>query len=309
MQLYTVTLNPTLDKTLAVPALLPGTIHRVETLRYDLGGKGINVSRALRALDIASICVGIIAGHNGRILRDGLLAEGYIVEFVEMDGETRQNITLLDRAKSEYTKFNEAGPPVTQRDLDALFARVTQLVRANDLWALCGSLPPGAPADTYARLIQLIQNKNARAFLDTSGAPLSPGFFARPFALKINADEAGELLGRAPETDADIAQAVRELNRAGIACAVITRGAHGIALGMGDAYVQAIPPQVETRSAVGAGDAAMAGLMWAVSEKCDVPEIARRITACGTAAAMQEGSGVGERALIQALMPRVKIAD
>ena len=164
--LYTVTLNPTLDKTLAVPALIPGTIHRAETIRYDLGGKGINVSRALRALDIPSVCFGIIAGHNGHILREGLHTQGYTTEFIETLGETRQNITLLDRAKNEYTKLNEAGPAVTTPDLEALATRIAHNVHAGDACALCGSLPPGAPSNTYARLIEQIQNKNARAFPD-----------------------------------------------------------------------------------------------------------------------------------------------
>lgn len=305
---YTVTLNPTLDKTLAVPALVPGQIHRTETLRYDLGGKGINVARALRVLNIAAVCFGFIAGHNGSILRKSLEAQGYAHEFVEIQGETRQNITLLDRSKKEYTKLNEAGPVVTQHDLDALTRRVTQNLYAGDLWAFCGSLPPGAPPGTYARLIELVQNGGAHAFLDTSGAPLRAGFTVRPFALKVNTEEAGELLGRSLSSEAQVVDAVRELRRAGIPLVVITRGARGIVLGMSDDCVCAVPPPIETRSAVGAGDAAMAGLMWAFADRCNAAEMARRSTACGTAAATQEGTGVGHLALIELLMPQILVS-
>ena len=304
---YTVTLNPTLDKTLAVPELVPGRINRTETLRYDLGGKGINVARALRVLNIAAVCFGFIAGHNGSILRESLQGEGYPYEFVEIQGETRQNITLLDRSKKEYTKLNEAGPAVTQIDLDALAMRIAQYIHAGDLWAFCGSLPPGAPPSTYARLIELVQNGGARAFLDTSGAPLRAGSTVRPFALKVNTEEAGELLGRTLSSEAQVVDAVRELQRVGIPLVVITRGGRGIVLGTSDACVCAVPPPVETRSAVGAGDAAMAGLMWAFMERCDAPEMARRITACGTAAATEEGTGVGDLALIELLMPQILV--
>lgn len=303
--IYTVTLNPALDKMLAVPALIPGTIHRAETLRYDLGGKGINVSRALRALDIPSTCFGFIAGHTGRILQADLQAQGYATRFIEIEGETRQNLTLLDRSKNEYTKINDAGPVITPENFDALAVHVAHTARAGDVWAFCGNTPPGAPAATYARLITLVQDAGARAFLDTSGAALQAGFRARPFALKINADEAGELLGRALSSDEQILDAVRDLLRAGITCAVITRGAQGIVLGMRGACVISIPPPVIVRSAVGAGDAAMAGLLWAILEHCDPGETARRVTACGTAAAMQEGSGVGDLSLIQSIIPRV----
>lgn len=305
---YTVTLNPTLDKTLAVPALVPGEIHRAETLRYDVGGKGINVARALRVLNIPAVCFGFLAGHTGSVLRESLQAQGYPCEFVEIPGETRQNITLLDRSKKEYTKLNEAGPPVTENDLHALATRIAQYIKAGDLWAFCGSLPPGAPPSTYARLIELVQQGGARAFLDTSGAPLSEGFAVRPFALKVNAEEAGGLLGRTLSSEAQVVDAVRELRREGIPWVVITRGARGVVLGTGDACVCAEPPPIETRSAVGAGDAAMAGLMWTFMEQCNAPEMARRITACGTAAATQEGTAVGDLALIQLLIPQIRVS-
>ena len=306
--LYTVTPNPTLDKTLGVSALMPGTIHRAETLRVDFGGKGINVSRALRALDISSVCLGFVAGHNGRILSEGLQARDYACKFIEIAGETRQNITLFDRSKNEYTKLNEAGPVVTEREFDAFTALIAQTARAGDLWAFCGSLPPGAPASAYAHWIDIVQRAGARAFLDTSGAPLQEGFGARPFAFKVNAEEAGKVLGRELSSDAQVVEAVRELNHAGIAVAVVTRGAQGIVLGMENTCMLAALPPIETRSAVGAGDAAMAGLLWAVQDNCEVQETARRITACGAAAAMQEGSGVGDRALVESLITRVLLA-
>ena len=94
--IVTVTLNPTLDKTLSVPALQPGEVHRARFLRQDIGGKGINVSRALAALGVTSIPIGFLGGATGRAMRDGLAAEGYDARFVEVPGETRQNLTLLD---------------------------------------------------------------------------------------------------------------------------------------------------------------------------------------------------------------------
>ena len=159
--IVTVTLNPTLDKTLSVPALWPGEVHRARFLRQDIGGKGINVSRALAALGVTSIPIGFLGGATGRAMRDGLTAAGYDARFVEVPGETRQNLTLLDESTGVYTKINEPGPTIGPEHLAALSALVAELAAPGDLWALCGSLPPGAPADFYANLVTAIQARGA----------------------------------------------------------------------------------------------------------------------------------------------------
>lgn len=306
--IVTVTLNPTLDRTLAVAQLVPGTVHRAELLRQDLGGKGINVSRALRALGIPSRIVGLFGGATGEVFRLGLAAEGFEeVRFLRVRGDTRQNITLFDRARNEYTKFNEAGPSLDAAAMAACEDEIEQTALPGDVWAFCGSLPPGAPDDWYARLIAKVQARGARAVLDTSGTALRAGVAACPFALKINVEEAGELLGRALNDEAALRTAVLELRALGIEIVALTRGAQGAVLGVNEALVFAVPPPILARSPVGAGDAATAGLLWSVSEGCDAGEMARRMVACGTATAMQEGTAVGERVLIQTLMPQVRI--
>ena len=208
--IYTVTLNPTLDKTLSVPVLRPGEVHRARFLRQDIGGKGINVSRALAALGIASIPIGFLGGATGKAMRDGLAADGFDARFVEVPGETRQNLTLLDESTGVYTKINEPGPTVGAGQLAALHGLVAGLAAPGDLWAFCGSLPPGAPADLYAELIAAVQARGARAILDTSGEALAAGLPARPFGLKPNSEEAAEALGRPVTTDAQhVTAAVR----------------------------------------------------------------------------------------------------
>ena len=306
--IVTVTLNPSLDRTLSVPELRPGNLHRARLLREDLGGKGINVSRSLQRLGIASRIMGCAGGWTGRALREGLQAQGFEVSFVDVDAEIRQNITLLDEARGLYTKINEQGPALGSRQAEALEEQVRESVRPGDLWALCGSLPPGAEPDLYARLIQCVQAGKGRAFLDASGDPLRVGAAAGPFALKVNAEEAAELLGRPLPAEAEVVKAAGELQAQGIHLVVLTRGAQGLVLAMDGRRVIAVPPPVPARSSVGAGDATLAGLLWAVSEGCDPETTARRAAACGTAAAMQEGTGVGEAALVNQLLAEVEIS-
>jgi 1-phosphofructokinase family hexose kinase len=305
--IITVTLNPTLDKTLSVPKLLPGTLHRAQILREDWGGKGINVSRALRALGIPSMLTGFMAGRTGQIMQRGLQADGFALHFQEVEGETRRNITLLDVDSGQYTKINEPGPTVTPRDLADLQDRIDQMARPGDLWAFCGSLPPGAPSDLYARLIRQVQKRGGRAFLDTSGPALREGLSAHPFAIKPNSEEAAELLRRSLHGDGEHCAAARRLQAKGASVVALTRGAQGLALAMSEDLLMATTPPVSARSPVGAGDAALAGLLRAVSVDCDPVETVRWIVACGTATAMQEGTGVGDQALVEQLLKQVKI--
>ncbi len=281
--IVTVTLNPTLDKALAVPRLVPGEIHRAAFIRQDVGGKGINVSRALAALGLDSLPIGFLGGSTGHAMRAGLDALGFRHTFLEVGGETRQNLTLLDKASGQYTKINEPGAAVTEEDLARLSDLIAGLARPRDTWAFCGSLPPGAPPDAYAALVGQAQAAGARVLLDTSGPPLAHGIAARPYGIKPNAEEAAEALGRLVAGDEGCLAAVRDLAALGIAVVCLTA------------------------SPVGAGDATLAGIVWALSDDCDAEEAARRAIACGTAAAMQEGTGVGDRALIDSLRPQVLV--
>ena len=307
--IITVTLNPTLDKTLSVPRLQPGTVHRARILREDLGGKGINVSRALQALGIPSILTGFMGGGTGQIMTSGLEAAGFDVRFVELEGETRRNITLLDESCNQYTKINEPGPTVGPRHLAVLEAQIDQMAGQGDLWVFCGSLPPGAPSDLYASLIQRVQDRGGQALLDTSGPALFEGLTAHPFAIKPNSEEAAELLRHPLRSNEEHCTAARRLQAEGIPVVALTRGAQGLALAMDSRLLMAIPPSVSARSPIGAGDAALAGLLWAVSDGCDPIETARRIVACGTATAMQEGTGVGDRRLVEQLLKQVQVTD
>ncbi len=305
--IYTVSLNPSLDRTLCVPRLRLGELNRAQVLRQDLAGKGMNVSRALQALGIDSAIVGFVGGAVGRKLRQGLIEAGFAVYLIEVVEESRQNITLLDRSTGEYTKINEPGAGVNAGHLEAMRALVGDLTRPGDIWTFCGSLPPGAPADIYAQLIRLVRARGGKAFLDSSGAALEAGLAARPFGLKPNDEEASALLGMPLAAEPACRKAVALLRARGVELAALTRGARGLVLGMNGRTVVAHPPPVDARSPIGAGDATLAGLVWAVADGCGAIEAARRAVACGAAAAMQEGTAVGDRALVESLLPRVLI--
>ena len=305
--IYTMTLNPALDRTLTVPRLRLGELNRARGVRLDLSGKGINVSRLLRRLDVPSRIIGFIGGATGRAIQDGLTTEGFETIFIEVGGETRQNVTIVDEATGAYTKVNEPGAPVEPADLAALRALIGQAAAEGDLWVFSGSLPPGAPADFYAQLITAVQGRGGRAFLDSSGEALRQGLAARPYAIKPNSEEAGEALGRPVASDAEHVAAARRLQGGGTRLVCLTRGARGLVLALDDALLVAPPLPITLASPIGAGDATLAGLVWAVRDQCDPAETARRALACGAAAAMQEGTGVGERAVVERLLAQAQV--
>ena len=173
---------------------------------------------------------------------------------MEVPGETRQNLTLLDESTGVYTKINEPGPTIGPEHLAALHALVAELAAPGDLWALCGSLPPGAPADFYADLVTAVQARGARAILDTSEEALRLGLAARPAGIKPNSEEAAQALGQPVTSDEEHVAAVRRLcdllapatPPAPVVC--LTRGAAGLVLAAGGELVMARPPPVAARS-------------------------------------------------------------
>jgi 1-phosphofructokinase len=305
--IYTVTLNPSLDKTLAVPSLQPGTLHRARIVRVDPGGKGINVSRALAALGGHSRIISFFGGKSGEMITDLLHSAGLEVDRLDIEGETRQNITLLDEKTGQYTKINEPGPSVKAEHVDALFRLLKEKILPGDRVVFSGSLPENAPQDLYQSLIECVNQLGGQTFLDGSGKPLQYGVQARPYAIRLNAEETSELLNRPMIGEDDFILASCQLQTMGIELVVISLAADGIVLAQGGQVILAKPPAVIIRSSVGAGDASLAGLLWAVSRGCDPAQTASCTAACGTATAMQEGTGVGDRLLVEQIQQEVEI--
>jgi 1-phosphofructokinase family hexose kinase len=288
--IYTVTLNPTIDRTMVFARLDVGELNRATQSRTDLSGKGVNVSVALRQLGIESTLIGIAAGTYGRLLINGLRDLGYVCDFIEVAGETRSNVTVIDEARNETTKLNEPGPTVSAADLDALAARLAARIAPGDLCVFSGSLPPGAPADTYARLVGIVQRSGGRAVLDTSGPALAAGCAARPDLLKPNQVEALELVSHSLYDDETLLAGLREIAAQGAQRVLMSLGSRGAAYCDASGAWLATPPAIVEVNAVGAGDAATAAALWAWQRGVPPAAMVRWAVAGGTAAASQEGT-------------------
>lgn len=292
----TVTLNSAVDKTLGIERLQPGAVHRARILSIEAGGKGIIVALTLRALGAQSVIAGGLLGREGAAhALDRLAAVGVEVAFIPVAGAVRTNLTLIETVSGETTKINEPGQTATQADLDALLAWADD-ARPGEFWALCGSLPPGLPDTTYGQMIQRLKGRGALTFLDSSGLPLRYGLEAQPHAVKINREEAAFVLdetlpGRVSLLDE---AAARLRARYDVALCAITYGPLGIALQGQDESWCARSPTIAARNTVGAGDAALAGMLDGVARAQTHADIVRWMTACGSAAAAHPRSSMDD---------------
>jgi 1-phosphofructokinase family hexose kinase len=311
--LFTITPNPVLDKTITVQRIIFDEMSRAIAIHEDWGGKGFNVSRALRAMGSESLAMGFIGGATGQKLEQGLHSLDIKTDLVPITGETRTNIVITEAESNHYIKVNEAGPTLQSREIDILFERVRQKVKPGDLCALCGSLPPGIPNNFYADLVTLIQSCGARVLLDTSGPPLQLGLASHPFLVKPNAIEAATIIGCPVTTLAEAKTAALHLHQAGATMVALSLGAQGMILvhklGAHVRMLHAIPPQVQVLHPTGAGDALLAGIIFALAQGLPMEDLACWGVASGTAAAMHQGVGVGTYSEIQRLAFQVRISE
>ncbi len=303
--LYSVTLNPAVDRELTVPEITFDEVLRASASRVDYGGKGFNVSRMWAALGATSVALGVAGGRSGQLLAEGLAGLGIETDFLWIQGETRTNVSIVPADHSRYIKVNEAGPAIDASAYQALLDKVAGLARDGDWWVLAGSLPPGAPVTAYADLIRIIQNAGGHAVLDASGKALARGCQASPRLVKPNAVEAEALTGRPIETIEDAMSAANQIRTWGVGAAVISMGATGAVMATETGVWQASPPPIRERNPIGAGDSMVAGLVWRLSQDAATEEALRWGVACGAATAAASGTGMGNLEQVTALAAQV----
>lgn len=306
--IYTVTPNPGLDRTLTVPTIIHNEVLRASEVRMDVGGKGFNVARALKALGMESSALGFLGGATGRLLEEGLAALGIRGEFVHIADETRTNFVVTDPLGVDHVKVNEAGPLIGSAEMASFYALVEQRLQPGDFWVLSGSLARGLPADFYAHLIRTIQQASAYAVLDASGAALHAGLASAPYLIKPNLLEASEVTGIAIADENDALRAARTMLYGGVSIVALSMGADGLLLVDHEWTIRVRPPAIRALNAVGAGDALLAGLVWALVQKHPLEEVARWGVACGSAAAARPGVDFAPMAEVQEMFERVSVS-
>lgn len=287
-----VNLNAAIDKTALVSPFELNQIHRPQSVLALPGGKGCNVARALKTLGETPVVTGWIGGFAGAFIEAALRREGIESAFVETESESRTCLSILDEANGTLTELYENGAPVSPDKLDELLARFELIIGEFSAVALCGSIPKGVPADTYARLIAIAHREGIPVALDASGEALKLGLAARPLLIKPNKAEFADLIGAMPDTLPGFAAAAADVARRFDVIVVLSLGADG-ALGVQDGEIwHARPPQLKIRSAVGSGDSLVAGVVRGLTRGLPLADALATGVAAGTANALHIGAGV-----------------
>lgn len=304
--IYTVTLNPALDKTVEIPSLTIDSVNRITSMRTDPGGKGINVSKVISKLGGKSIATGILGGDTGRPILSAVEAMGIETAFLFAEGETRTNMKIVDPVQHTNTDINEPGIEVSESIPEQLLCNMLSKLTAEDIVVLSGSIPKGCPKTVYRDWINACSQKGARVILDADGEQFSAGLGSGPYLIKPNHHELSALMGRDLSTPAELGCAAHELRKQyAIQKIVVSMGGAGALYVSADEMIHAEGLQVPVGSTVGAGDSVVAALAIAEEKGMSLEEAARLSTATGAANVMCNGSQAAEYEVIEELLSKV----
>jgi 1-phosphofructokinase len=289
--IVTLTPNPSIDRAVVIDALHRGEVHRAASSRVDPGGKGVNVSRALAAHGAQTLAVLPVGGPEGHLLEELLDAAGVARRSVAVHGTVRMNISVLE-PDGTTTKLNEPGPELDAAEVEALLAAAAGAAEGAGWVVGCGSLPPGAPDDLYARLAPRARERGARVAVDSSGAPMAAAVASRPALVKPNHEELAELVGHGLPTLGDVRSAALDLVADGIEIVAVSLGGDGALLVTADEQVHAAATITHPLSTVGAGDCMLAGLLHGLSSGLDAADALAAAVTWGAAAVTLPGSRV-----------------
>jgi 1-phosphofructokinase family hexose kinase len=281
--------NPAIDRTFIIPRLKTGVIYRPEHKIIVGGGKGINVARAVRRLGGESLCAGFVGGHEGRFMAQLVEEEGLPSRWTWIDGQTRTCTIVADPETGQATVFNELGPSVTAEDWNRLQADMLAVSPELDFMCISGSVPQGTPPESYQALIRALAETGKPVWVDTSGKSLRAAMGLQRIGIKVNGEEAGEILGREINDVESAAKAASEISRKTGSPVVLTLGAEGGVMADGTGCWHAKPPPIRPINAVASGDSFLAGLAVALSQGKPAGEALRWAVAAGTANALNVG--------------------
>ena len=305
--IVTVTLNPAIDQTLVLERFVAGDTLRVKSSRLDPGGKGINVSRVVRELGGESVAMGFAPGGLGRYIEQTLKGEGIECDFVHTKGETRTNITIVDETRHMHTILSDPGPQTDARFAEQLLTKLRKRLRADDWLVVAGSIPPPLLPEIYSEIISLARETWVHTVLDADGPALVAGVAGKPEIVKGNRRELERLLGRHLGDEESTLKAAEALREMAIRMAVVTRGREGAVAVSDEGSWRSLAPRVRAVSAVGSGDAFLAGVVLCLSRGGAMEEALRLGVAAGTACVLTPGTELCHLREVDILQPRVKV--
>jgi tagatose 6-phosphate kinase len=293
--IVTVTLNAALDRSLTVPSFQQGHRHRASGVVALAGGKGINVARALKRLDVPVVATGLAGGRTGAQIVEVLTEEAILNDFVRIRDESRTSTAVIDPTSGLHTEINEWGPKVGPDELEMLLDKLRYLSRAADYVVLSGSLPRAVDEGFYGEVVRELNRRGVRVVLDADGEPLRLGIEAEPFLVSPNQHEAEQLVGQELEDDDDFVMALESIAEMGARNVCISHPGGCFALLREKRKARRyrlLAPPLEVVSVLGAGDVLLARLLAAQLEGEPNEEALRLAVASASASVLEVGAGL-----------------
>lgn len=306
--IYTVTLNPALDRALEVDELVPDDANRIRQEHSYAGGKGIDASRVIQVLGGESVALGFVGGFHGMELEQRLLRQGVRCDFVETRGETRTNILIFEKNKKTHTSLNASGQKVNEVEIGELLDKIRS-VENPAYFIVSGSVPEGVPVDIYKKIVTLAHERGALVALDADGEVMRRGLTARPDFIKPNMHELGRLVERRLSSVEDALETAEIILGKGITTILVSMGDMGALLITNEIRILGVPPRVEVDSTVGAGDSFLAGYILAHSRGEAHESCLRLAVATGAAASMTPGTELARKKDVEEILSHVEIKD
>jgi len=303
----TVCMNPSFDKTASISNLTVGEVNRLQDVRVDVGGKGVNVAVVLKRLGVNVRCVGCLGEGNGDAFLRMIGKEEVPFDYLSVPGEVRTNLKLLDESEKIITEFNEPGVSMNDSQLQDFIRLLVEKSSESQYVVFSGRLPAGCPQNTYQSCIQALSGK--KCVLDTAGESLLHGIKEKPFLIKPNLPEIEAIMKRELRTLRSLRDAALFLMSYGAQNVVVSMGKYGAMFVNADTTLFAPALMVEARSTVGAGDAMIGGILAGLTKGASLMDAFRYGVAAGAASIMTDGTQLLRVKDFETLLPKVTVQE
>jgi len=302
LPIVTLTINPALDVSTTTELVRPEHKMRCGPSRIDPGGGGINVSRVIQRLGGQSTAIYALGGPTGQAYRQLLEAEGIVGRVITIADSTRENVTIDETSTGKQFRFVLQGPEITEPEWASALAATESACSYGGYLVASGSLAPGVPDDFYAQATRAAHHHGARVVVDASGEALRAALDEGVYLIKPSGRELGELVGSTLTTIDDRVAAAEELVAQGrVEVVALTLGGDGAVLATREGTTRILPPPIDVRSTVGAGDSFLAALVLRLAEGRDLATAFRSGVAAGAATATTEATELCHRVDVERL--------
>ena len=307
----TVTLNPAIDKTIVLEHFEYGSVNRAQSVREDMGGKGINVAKVLNSLGCDTCAIGFLGESNFENVRSLLRNEKLDTEFIKIMGNTRTNTKIIETSTKTTTDINEAGFRVSATHIEMIKALIKKYAEKSKYLVFSGSVPTGTDADLYLELMNSVADiSGLKTVLDAEGELLLAGLKAKPFAIKPNLFELESALNQKLDSHSKIVTAAQLMIREyQVNSVLVSMGGDGSILVTEDQSFFAKALKVDVKGTVGAGDSMLAGYLFGLAGRGGLKEALAWATVCGALAVSKEGTQSFGKGDAEVLLSDVEITE